>query len=53
LFNFPPIDNINTTKWIEWWAKKGKRTGEEENCPKKIIITEENAYKSLWNLIKE
>jgi hypothetical protein len=43
----------NTTKWIESWAKKGKRTGEEENCPKKIKITEENAYKSLWNLIKE
>jgi hypothetical protein len=53
LFNFPPIDKINTTKWIESWVKKGKRIGDEENCPKRIKITEENAYKSLWNLIKE
>jgi hypothetical protein len=53
LFNFPPIDKINTTKWIESWAKKGKLTEEEENCPRKIKNTEENAYKSLWILIKE
>jgi len=49
----PPIDKINPTKWIESWVKKGKRTAEEENCPKRIKITEENVYKSLWNLIKE
>jgi hypothetical protein len=43
LFNFPPIDKINTTKWIESWVKKDKRTGEEENYPKKIKITKKNA----------
>jgi hypothetical protein len=53
LFNFPPIDKIITTKWTELWAKKGKRAGEEENCPKKIKITEENTNKSFKNLIKE
>jgi hypothetical protein len=53
LFNFPPIDEIITTKWIESWVKKGKRIGDEKNCLKRIKITEENAYKSLWNLIKE
>jgi hypothetical protein len=40
-------------KWIELWVKKGKRTGEEENYPKRIKITEKNICKSLWNLIKE
>ncbi|KAL4121579.1 hypothetical protein QTP88_014066 [Uroleucon formosanum] len=49
----PPIDKINTTKWMESWVKKGKRTAEEENCPKRRKTTEENAYKSLWNFIKE
>lgn len=50
----PPIDKINTTKWMESWVKKGKRTAEEENCPKRMKRTEENdSYKSLWNLIKE
>jgi hypothetical protein len=44
---------MNTTKWIESWVKKGKRTVKEENCLKRIKITEENAYKSLWNLIEE
>jgi len=33
-----PIDKINTTKWIESWLKKGKRTADEENCPKRIKI---------------
>jgi hypothetical protein len=53
LFNFPPIDKINTTKWIESWVKKGRRTGVEENRPKRIKTTEEKAYKLLWNLIGE
>ncbi|KAL4121433.1 hypothetical protein QTP88_013947 [Uroleucon formosanum] len=49
----PPVEKINTTKWIESWIKKGKRLATEENCPKRIKIAEENSYESLWNLIKD
>jgi len=43
----PPVEKINTTKWIESWIKKGKRLATEENCPKRIKIAEENSYESL------
>jgi len=49
----PPVEKINTTKWIESWIKKGKRLATEENCPKRRKIAEENSYESLWNLIKD
>lgn len=26
------VDQINPTKWIEYWFKKGKRTADEKNC---------------------
>jgi len=49
----PPVEKINTIKWIESWIKKRKRLATEENCPKRIKIAEENSYESLWNLIKD
>lgn len=49
----PPIDKINTTKWIESWINKGNRLADEVNCPKRINIYKNNSYHSLWNIIKE
>jgi len=44
----PPINKFNPNIYIKTWILSGKRTADEQCCPKRKKKDEEESYTSLW-----
>ncbi|KAL4103773.1 hypothetical protein QTP88_019112 [Uroleucon formosanum] len=51
-FSCPPVNNFKPFPYIKTWLVSGKRSAMEENCPKRLKVSD-NTYKSIWSCLKK